>query len=397
MKKDGSESDNYRQNEVINSAIMNIQSVSTEQMEKLNLMEYSKIPFGEISALGAAFSSVIFPLQALTQTTMDSGFQLYKAVDANNNTIRLQHMVHDGLGYATGYIENGKMATARMQEVNTIPITSKTTIPFNPVIMCMAITLLSLEHKLDDIQKTQHKILDFLRDDKRAKLKGDFDFLFDILSGYKYNWDNDTYIGNIHIKVLDIKQSAQQNIEFFYSSIEKALPRHKQIINDRFNDIEADFTDYRTAVYLFSFSSFLEVMLLRNFEEDYLESIVNKIREYNNRYREMYTTCYNCLDKSLQSSIQTNFIGALSGVTSKTGKLISKIPLINSSQIDENLIDMGSRLKDVKEKHPENVMQHFIKFKDNGSLVFIENLSSINKIYNKSVEILFDSDNLYIK
>ena len=202
---------------------INVQPILFEQQDEIGICEYTKIPLGKISAFGAAFASMLAPLQQITQTTSINMSGLYRAVDAGNNPILLKHMVNDGLGYATGYYENG-LKTARMQPVSGVSSVQQLAMPFNPALMFMAISLMSVEKKLDDIQQTQIKILDFLKEDKRSELKGNITFLNDLLNNYKYNYDNDIYKNNMHVKVLDIKQSSEQNIEFYRNALKKMEP-----------------------------------------------------------------------------------------------------------------------------------------------------------------------------
>ena len=58
----------------------------------------------------------------------------------------------------------------------------------------MAIMLVRIDKKLDDIQKTQKQILDFLNRDKESKLLADLDLLMEITRNYKFNFDNKEYL-----------------------------------------------------------------------------------------------------------------------------------------------------------------------------------------------------------
>ena len=84
-----------------------------------------------------------------------------------------------------------------------------------------------------------------------------------------------------------IKES-EQKIDFYRELIntvisKKSLLHSDQDVKKQLSKIEEDFGEYQLAVYLFSFSSFLEVMLLENYEEGYLNAIKNKIETYNNK------------------------------------------------------------------------------------------------------------------
>lgn len=63
--------------------------------------------------------------------------------------------------------------------------------------------------------------------------------------------------------------------------------------------------DDQLALYLYSYSSFLEVLLLGNFTQPYLESMEKRISDYAPQYRELYTSCYNLLEESIQNFLFT--------------------------------------------------------------------------------------------
>ena len=70
----------------------------------------------------------------------------------------------------------------------------------------------------------------------------------------------------------------------------KKEPIHSdQEINSKIKKVDENFKEYQLSLYLHSFSSFLEVMLLGNFDKDYIESVKSKIDEYILKYKELYT------------------------------------------------------------------------------------------------------------
>ena len=66
-------------------------------------------------------------------------------------------------------------------------------------------------------------MFDYLKQKDKAKLRGDLNFLSDILNNYKYNWDNDTFKNTHLIKTQDIKQSAEESIEQYRSLIKSKI------------------------------------------------------------------------------------------------------------------------------------------------------------------------------
>ena len=55
--------------------------------------------------------------------------------------------------------------------------------------------------------------------------------------------------------------------------------------------LQTQLRDYQLALYLYAYSTFQEVMLLGNFEKDYLDSVEQRISEYTYQYRSLYTDC----------------------------------------------------------------------------------------------------------
>ncbi len=85
----------------------------------------------------------------------------------------------------------------------------------------IAVALITIEKKLDDILETQKEILEFLKQKEKAKLRGNLNVLEDILNNYKHNWNNEKYKTNKHIHVQEIKREAEQSIIFYRDRIVK--------------------------------------------------------------------------------------------------------------------------------------------------------------------------------
>ena len=124
----------------------------------------------------------------------------------------------------------------------------------------------------------------FLQQKEKAKQRGNLIFLNDILANYKFNHENAMYKTNNHIKVLDIKQESEQSILFYIEQIEGKLKKQSFLhidknVKEKLASVKADLIEYRLALYLFAFSSFLEVLLLENYESAYLDGANNKIQE----------------------------------------------------------------------------------------------------------------------
>ncbi len=88
-----------------------------------------------------------------------------------------------------------------------------------------------------------------------------------------------------HTKVLDIKHEAEQQILFYRELIIKSTNKKLFIVTDteikkQLIKIQDYFKDYQLAVYLFSFSSYIDVLLLENYNKSFLDEISKKIVTY---------------------------------------------------------------------------------------------------------------------
>ncbi len=357
--------------------------------EKVELTEHTKLPWSRVSALGIAFE----PLSMAFQKVISGGestSDLYKVT------------IPKGTHLAEFKNGSGNLGTVLDANNQISGQAALNPLIFDPTMIFMAATLANINKKLDIIMEMQEELLEFLVQKERSSLKGDLNFLTDIINNYKFNWDNDKYKNSNHVKVLDIRQEAERKIDFYREQIisktnKKSLFHSDQEVKKQLEEIEFKFKDYQLALYLFSFASFLEIMLLENFDRGYLNEIVRKIENYSFRYRELYTKCYNQLEKHAKTSIQSRLIKGVASVNKVAGKTFAKIPVISKSQIDETLIETGERLGDFGSERIVRTIEQFIEKQNTYVQPFIENINTVNKLYNQPIELFFDKENIYMK
>ena len=374
--------------------------------ETFQIEKYEKFSLTKIASMGMAFEPLKNALlnvasnsgtasdgitSMLCEVTFPAGKQLVARTDGT------------GLLGAVARGNNqvgGGMAT--LNPVNNMANTSVNPLLCNPTTMFMAIALMSIDKKLDAIQQTQKEIFEFLEEKEKSKLRGNLIFLSDTFNNYKYNWDNAQYKNNHHMKVLDIKQESEQSILFYREQIEKALKKKSflqsdQTINAKLNKIQSNFKEYQLALYLFAFSSFLDIMLLENFDSLYLDSITDKIDDYGYRYRELYTDCYNKIHSDSNSSVRSHMLKGIATIGKATGKAVAKIPIVGDSKIDEALIEKSDSLNELNSKISKQTMEKLINHQSSEIHPFVENIKTIKALYEKPLELIFDKENLYLK
>lgn len=375
-----------RKNEILKAVANTEYHLTALEKENIELEKLTKVPIVEILAMGVAFK----PLAAIYQQLVGGGggSGLYWVSTKGGRLVKFT----DGSGYTGAIMQSENQVGGGMARLHKLPC--------DPTMLFMAAVMIAIDKKLDKILETQKEILAYLEQKEKAKLRGNLSFLSDVLNNYKYNWDNEKYKNSNHIKVLDIKQAAEQSILFYREQIEKkiksktTLHRDKDV-KDKLAAVQAEFKEYQLALYLYAFSSFLEVMLLENFESSYLDAIAHKIEDYAFHYRETYTQSYEQVEKYAKSSIQTHLLNGLASINTVAGEAVAKIPVVSKSQIDETLIETGSRLKNFSSKRTEQAMEKLLAHQSSAVHLFVENINTINKLYNQPMDVIFDSENIY--
>ena len=375
-----------RKNELL-KAMSATELAPMEVKNEISVQTYSKIPLSRLTALGTGFEPVASAIQQVTshgQAT--SGF--YK-VTIPKGTHLAQFKEKSGfLGTAVG--EHGIMGQAQLNPLLC-----------DPTMLLVAAALANIDKKLDAIQEVQQEMLDFLTQKEKSALKADLNFLMDIQNNYKYNWNSEKYKAANHAKVLDIRQEAARQIDFYQEQIKKQLGKKALLHSDHdvqkmLEKVQGEFKEYQLALYIYGFAYFLEVMLQENYEKAYLSAIAKRIDEMSFQYREFYSLAYSQIENLSKSSLQAHLFGGLSAINKGAGTAIAKIPGINKSQIDEALIEAGERIGAYKNRRVQTTMQQLLERQSSCVRPFIDNINAVNRLYNEPVTLIFNHDTLYL-
>ena len=376
-----------RKNELL-KAMYATELAPLEVKNEISVQTYSKIPLSRLTALGTGFEPVVSAIQQVTshgQAT--SGF--YK-VTIPKGTHLAQFKEKSGfLGTAVG--EHGIVGQARLNPLLC-----------DPTMLLVAAALANIDKKLDAIQEVQQEMLDFLAQKEKSALKADLNFLMDIQNNYKYNWNSEKYKAANHAKVLDIRQEAARQIDFYQEQIKKQLGKKALLHSDHdvqkmLEKVQGEFKEYQLALYIYGFAYFLEVVLQENYEKAYLSAIAKRIDEMAFQYREFYSLAYSQIENLSKSSLQAHLFGGLSAINKGAGTAIAKIPGINKSQIDETLIEAGERIGAYKNRRVQTTMQQLLERQSSCVRPFIDNINAVNRLYNEPVTLIFNHDTLYLR
>ena len=318
--------------------------------EEVSLERYTKLPLAQVSAIGTAFEPLASAFQNIIRGGSGGASGLYKVTVPKGGHLA---EFRDGSGFLGGVLNGGNQVSGQAR-LNPLIC--------DPATLFMAAALMSINKKLDSIQETQKDIIEILEQKEKSKLRGNHVFLTDILNNYKHNWNNEKYKSSNHIKVLDIKQDSEQSIIFYREQIGRKVKKQSFLHSDKFvkdtlKKIKSEFKEYQLALYLYAFTTFLEVMLLENFDSAYLDGVASKIDDYSYQYRELYSDCYDQIEGYSKSSVQGLSLRGLAGATKAVGDVATKIPVVSKSQIDETLFETSSRLGDFKSKRTAQTME----------------------------------------
>ena len=375
-----------RKNELL-KAMSATELAPLEVKNEISVQTYSKIPLSRLTALGTGFEPVVSAIQQVTshgQAT--SGF--YKVTIPQGTHLARFKEKSGFLGTAVG--EHGIVGQAQLNPLLCDPTT-----------LLAAAALANIDKKLDAIQEVQQEMLDFLAQKEKSALKADLNFLMDIQNNYKYNWNSEKYKAANHAKVLDIRQEAARQIDFYQEQIKKQLGKKALLHSDHdvqkmLEKVQGEFKEYQLALYIYGFAYFLEVVLQENYEKAYLSAIAKRIDEMAFQYREFYSLAYSQIENLSKSSLQAHLFGGLSAINKGAGTAIAKIPGINKSQIDETLIEAGERIGAYKNRRVQTTMQQLLERQSSCVRPFIDNINAVNRLYNEPVTLIFNHDTLYL-
>lgn len=288
------------------------------------------------------------------------------------------------------YVMEGSNKIAGQAELISIPV--------SPADMFMTVAMARIESKLNEIRETQIEILDFLKNKEKSKFRGNLNTLISINDNYKFNMKNEKYKTNKHILVQQIKNEAEQGIVFYRTSIEGRISSDKFIIrnNDINKNLKAlndEFAEYQLSLYLYSFSSYLEVLLMDNYNSQYLNKIYSNITNKSHNYRTLYTKGYNFIDKQCKKSVEKILMKGINNADGLINDLAKKSPLKitkgKSSKfknfLNKNLVENTEKqLKEFTHNHNSKIQ------------VFIDQIKTVEKIYSNDIEVYVDQHNLYL-
>ena len=384
-----------------NLECLSIELVPNIEEAGFNDDRYTKIPFGQLASLGVGLSGI----GVMAQTVMASGGAgsgevLYRIANSDTAKGTLQMIKgQPGATYGT-YMQDGVFSNRAVFE-QVAGSGAAQTVPIDPTAIFMAAALASINMKLDAIQATQQEMFDYVKQRDESEMRADLVFLTDVFNTYKDSWNNDLYVQNHHAQALTCKRHAMANIDFYRQEIvaktnEKDLLHSDKKVEKKQEELERYFKDYQMALTMYAFSSFMDVLLSKNFEKNYLDYISETIREYSYKYRELYTDCYNRVAIYANQSVDSMVRKGLSKASKATGQGVAKAPLINKTDLENNLLQVSVKLKEYDSDKREETLNALAETSSASVMPYVETIDNLNRFHNEPMDVMFDEEYIYV-
>ena len=375
------------------------QGLIADARTTLDTKQSLSVPIAELSTLGAGVCSLIPALNTVTQTTTIAANGLYTV--ANMGAMDTLKLATNGNFWGAFKTADGASKIAQLQAAGPISATTQAAAAFNPATMMMAVALFSIEQELGKIEEMQKQIISFLEIEKESEIEADVQTLMGVVRKYKLNWDNEHYVASNHKLVLDIQRTARKNMNAYQKKVAEIIGKKQLIVaqtnvKQAFSDLEKQFKYYRLSLYTFSLSSLMEIMLSGNFKEEYITGIKAEIREMTEAYHTLFEKSSLYLEKMGSSALEANVLKGVGTAGKAVGKFIGSIPLIKEGQVDEFLQNGGAHLKKSAVGMEQEAVHCFASISNPGTLVFVDKMDDMIRIYNHTERICFDDKRIYL-
>ena len=295
-----------------------------------------------------------------------------------------------GITYGVVEKKNGKSELAQLKQAS-----------IDPTMLIMATTLYEIEGQLNEIIDLSKKIYSFLEHDKEAEIEADIDTLITTIKEYKYNYRDEQFIANNHKHVMDIKRTAKKNMTFYKKQITDDILKDNLVVtnqsmNSILKELETKFKYYRLSLFTYSFSSFLEVILLNNYQEDYLLTKKEELEALDSEYSNNFEMASKFISKNANKSLEGNLLKGLGTTGKALGSLSSKVGFMKDKNVDDWFNEHGEKLSTKGINMKEEFTKKFDEISSSNTKAFISKVDTLNSIHNKTKEIYFDNENIYL-
>ena len=371
---------------------MNNYMLSDVRKESLSNNTYS-LSLSKLSEISPITVSTANNIKTIMEQNPKTSGNLYRITNLGKND-SLKAMRDGKTFWGSIKKSDGSSTMAKLKEVNPNNVMA-----LDPTVMMMSVALAGIEQELGEIKELSKQIFSFLEHEKESEIESDLEILNRSISDFRFNLEDEKYLINNHKQVMDIKRTANKNMLFYKKEIKDDLSKDKLFttnnsMNSIIEDIQKKFRYYRLSLYIYSFSTFMEILLLGNYKNDYLLSKKNELDELDNEYSEVFNNALEYVKKNANKSLEGNVLSGLGSAGKAIGNLAEKVKIKN---VDNWLNEKGDNLKQSGQNIKDDFATKFDDMKESNSRPFINQIEKVDCIYNKTKEIYFDKENIYLE
>ena len=366
--------------------------LSDVRKESLSNNTYS-LSLSKLSEISPITVSTANNIKTIMEQNPKASGNLYRITNLGKND-SLKAMRDGKTFWGSIKKSDGSSTMAKLKEVNPNNVMA-----LDPTVMMMSVALAGIEQELGEIKELSKQIFSFLEHEKESEIESDLEILNRSISDFRFNLEDEKYLINNHKQVMDIKRTANKNMLFYKKEIKDDLSKDKLFttnnsMNSIIEDIQKKFRYYRLSLYIYSFSTFMEILLLGNYKNDYLLSKKEELDELDNEYSEVFNNALEYVKKNANKSLEGNVLSGLGSAGKAIGNLAEKVKIKN---VDNWLNEKGDNLKQSGQNIKDDFATKFDDMKESNSRPFINQIEKVDCIYNKTKEIYFDKENIYLE
>lgn len=371
---------------------MNNYMLSDVRKESLSNNTYS-LSLSKLSEISPITVSTANNIKTIMEQNPKTSGNLYRITNLGKND-SLKAMRDGKTFWGSIKKSDGSSTMAKLKEVNPNNVMA-----LDPTVMMMSVALAGIEQELGEIKELSKQIFSFLEHEKESEIESDLEILNRSISDFRFNLEDEKYLINNHKQVMDIKRTANKNMLFYKKEIKDDLSKDKLFttnnsMNSIIEDIQKKFRYYRLSLYIYSFSTFMEILLLGNYKNDYLLSKKEELDELDNEYSEVFNNALEYVKKNANKSLEGNVLFGLGSAGKAIGNLAEKVKIKN---VDNWLNEKGNNLKQSGQNIKDEFATKFDDMRESNSRPFINQIEKVDCIYNNTKEIYFDKENIYLE
>ena len=371
---------------------MNNYMLSDVRKESLSNNTYS-LSLSKLSEISPITVSTANNIKTIMEQNPKTSGNLYRITNLGKND-SLKAMRDGKTFWGSIKKSDGSSTMAKLKEVNPNNVMA-----LDPTVMMMSVALAGIEQELGEIKELSKQIFSFLEHEIESEIESDLEILNRSISDFRFNLEDEKYLINNHKQVMDIKRTANKNMLFYKKEIKDDLSKDKLFttnnsMNSIIEDIQKKFRYYRLSLYIYSFSTFMEILLLGNYKNDYLLSKKEELDELDNEYSEVFNNALEYVKKNANKSLEGNVLSGLGSAGKAIGNLAEKAKIKN---VDNWLNEKGDNLKQSGQNIKDEFATKFDDMRESNSRPFINQIEKVDCIYNNTKEIYFDKENIYLK